>query len=308
MALTVTDKIKSILATQKRNESLGAERVLSLLDEVRRQIIAELVSMPAGSYSAYYLQSSLSSIQKHLVDWESTVTRELGAGLTNSWEAGQSLLPMAAEAAGMALRLPWISTHTLDALKDFTFGKISGVSGDLFNKIKGELTLGVLGQKTPQEIAGQLAEAIKDHKLPVNKWGSPIFKSAAERAEVITGLEMGRAFSIATELSIAAAQETLPDLKRMWLHAGHPNAPRQSHLHMHGQVRKVGAAFYDTSAGAKVFYPRDPQAPISEVIRCGCTHIPWHPDFGSAESFKNDFDEKQEAANKPKRLNKQQEA
>ena len=296
MALQVTQKIKALLSTQKGNEALGVERVLALLEEVRGQVIAALVGMPSGSYDSYYLQSSLRSIEKHLADWETSVQGELGTSLGSAWAAGLDLLPAASQAGGVALQLPWISSSTLDALKEFSFGKISGVRGDLYNKIKGELTLGVLGQKTPQEVAGELADGISDLKLPTGRFGHPIFKSAAERAEVITGLEIGRAFSMATEASIEAAQATLPELERMWLHAGHPGAPRQSHLLMHGQTRKVGAAFYQTSAGAKVFYPRDPQAPVSEVIRCGCDLIPWHPNWGSKESFQNDFDSRQEAA------------
>ena len=296
MAVSVTQKIKAILAAQAENEALGTERVLALLEELRRQIISELATMPSGSYSSYVMKASLASIDEHLVKWEGSVQRELDFALTQSWAAGAKLLPAASEAAGVALQLPWISTGTLDALKEFTFGRISGVRGDLYNRIKGELTLGILGQKTPQEVAAQLAEGLQGQKLPVGKGGHPIFKSAAERAEVITGLEMGRAFSMATEMSIEAAQQILPDLERMWLHAGHPGAPRQSHLLMHGQTRKVGAAFYQTPQGAKVFFPRDPQAPVSEVIRCGCDLIPWHPGWGSKEAFQKDFDNRQEAA------------
>jgi hypothetical protein len=300
MAITVSEKIKVILATQRSGEKLGAERVLALLEELRRQIIAELVGTPAGSYSTMFLQSSLASIDAHLSTWENAVRNQLGAALASSWESGMGLLPTAADTAGLALQVPWISGHTLDALKEFAFGRISAVRGDVYTRIKGELTLGVLGQKTPQQVAGQLAGDLEGQPMPVGRWGHPIFKSAAERAEVITGLEMGRAFSIANEQSIEAAQQTVPELERMRIHAGHPNAPRQAHLLMHGQTRKVGVAFYETATRAKVYFPRDPQAPVSEVIRCGCTHIPWHPEFGTKESFARDFDTRQKVANTPK--------
>jgi hypothetical protein len=305
MGVTVSEKIKSILASQRETETLGAERVRSLLEEVRRQIVAELVGMPSGNYSSYFLQSSLASIDHHLATWESAAQRELGNVLTEAWSAGLNLVPSAMKAAGTTFQLPWISSHTLDALKDFSFGKISGVKGDLYSKIKAELSLGVLGQKTPQEIAAKLAEGLADHTLPLGKGGFSIFKSVAERAEVITGLETGRAFSMATKLSIEAAQEILPEMEGMWVHAGHPRAPRQSHLLMHGQTRKKGAAFYTTAQGGKVFFPRDPQAPLSEVIRCGCDLIPWYPDFGSKADFAQDFDTQQLAAKKPKDAQKQ---
>jgi len=284
MAVSVTSKIKSILATQKRDEALGVDRVLALLAEVKTQIIGELATAQAGSYSAYHLKSSLNSIERHLSDWQSAATRELGAGLGASWTAGAGLLTEAATAAGVQTGSYWISTHLLDSLKDFAFGRISAVGGDAFNKIKGELTMGILGQKTPQEVAARIAG---------NLGGRSIFKSIAERSEVITGLEMGRAFSMGTQLSMEKAADTLPELKRMWLHAGHPGAPRAIHLALHGQVRGMDKPFYKTAEGSKVMYPRDPKAPVKEVIRCGCTHTPWMPQFGEQKAFAQDFDTRQ---------------
>jgi hypothetical protein len=292
MAVKVTTEIKRILATQKRDETLGVERVLALLQEVQKEIVAELATSQVGSYSAFHLRGTLGSIEKHLADWQSAADRELGSGLADSWEAGKSLLPSAATAAEIHMVTPWISGHTLDALKEFTFGRIASVGGDAYNKIKGEVTMGILGQKTPQEVAANIAG---------NLQSPSIFKSIAERAEVITGTEMGRAFSMATQLSIEAAHETLPDLQYMWLHAGHPRMPRMLHLALHGQVRQVGKPFYQTPEGAKVMYPRDPKAPIKEVIRCGCIHVPYMDAWGDAKEFANDFDAQQQQANKPRR-------
>ena len=114
---------------------------------------------------------------------------------------------------------------------------------------------------------------------------------------MITGLEMGRAFSIATQTSLEAAAETLPDLQRMWLHAGHPRMPRQVHLLMHGQTRGMKNPFYQSTDGGAVMYPRDPQAPIKEVIRCGCDHIPYMERWGSAKDFAASWDQTQYQVN-----------
>jgi hypothetical protein len=162
---------------------------------------------------------------------------------------------------------------------------------------KEDLQAAILGQKTPQEVAGILAGSIENLPIPKNKWGHPLFRSAAERAEVITGLETGRAFSIATQKSLESAGDAVPGLKKMWLHAGHPRTPRQSHLYMHGQTRDSDKAFYDTKDG-QVMYPRDPNAPISEVIRCGCTHIPYAPEWGAADKWAESFMTAQDKANK----------
>jgi hypothetical protein len=301
MARTVTNKIKELLKARDAKILSGTEYVQGLLADVRKEILAELASTPVDSYSAFYMRQSLASIEQHLSAFESAADRELGAVISSTWAMGAELLPAVAQAAGgvsIDLGVSHLSANTIETLKEFTFGRIKSVSGDLFTKIKGELTMGILGQKTPQEIAGILAGSIADLPIPKNKWGHPLFKSAAERAEVITGLETGRAFSIATQKSLEQASDTLPGLKKMWLHAGHPRTPRQTHLLMHGQVRGPGKAFYDTVGGGQVMYPRDPNAPIGEVIRCGCTHIPFMEEWGSADNWAESFMTAQDKANR----------
>ena len=301
MPVSVTDTIKRIIADRDAGIVSGREAVLRLLAEARQQIVAELAAAPADSFSGYHLNRSLAAIADALDGFEAGFRGELKSRLIDSWELGASILPEAAAAAGMQLGSFRISAETLDALTDYAFTRISGVRADAMNRIKAELTLGILGQKTPQDVAGELAAQLKGLPLPKGRFGHPIFKSVAERAEVITGLEMGRAFSMATENSIEAAGQTLPDIRRMWLHAGHPKQARQVHVLMHGQVRKIGKPFFrSTSGGAPVFYPRAPDAPIAEVIRCGCTHIPYLPEWGDAKGFANDFDARQAQANQPK--------
>lgn len=289
MAVKVSSKIKAILKERDAEILSGQQAVKKLLEEIRKQILLDLATLPGDGYSAYYLRQILASIDEHLSSWAAGAIRELDGRLLTTWELGAELLPQAAAVAGLELGHIAISTGTLEALKEFTFGKISGVRGDLYNKIRGELTLGVLGQRTPQEVTQALTGDIRDIPIPVGKFGKPVFKSIEERAEVITGTEMGRAFSLATEKSLEAARETVPELGSMWIHAGHPKQPRQVHILMHGQVRTEGKPFYKTPEGVPVHYPRDPNAPIKEVIRCGCTHIPYHPLFGDAAEFAADF-------------------
>lgn len=291
MALTVTKKIKELLKARDAKILSGTQYVQGLLEEVQKEIVAELASMPANSYSSFYLRQSLASIQRHLDSFESAAQRELSSGISDAWGMGADLLPAAAQAAGetgLYLGTTQLSGNVVETLKEFTFGRITSLSNDAFNKIKGELTMGILGQKTPQQVAGEIAG---------NLSGPSIFKTIGERSEVITGLEMGRAFSIATQTSMDNAAETLPELQRMWLHAGHPRMPRQVHLLMHGQVRGINNPFYQSSDGGAVMYPRDPQAPIKEVIRCGCTHVPYMTSWGSAKDFAANWDQTQYQVN-----------
>lgn len=291
MPLTVTTRIKELLKQRDARIISGSQYVQELLAQVQREILAELVAMPSDSYSAFHLRQTMASIERYLSSFESGADRELSSGLTANWDMGTDLLSSTMHSAGggsVYLGTPHLTGNVLDTLKEFTFGRVRSVSNDLFTRIKGELTLGILGQKTPAQIAAEIAGS-----LP----GPSIFKTVAERAEVITGLEMGRAFSVANQASMESATDVLPALKKMWLHAGHPRAPRQTHLLMHGQTREMDAVFYQAKDGGAVRYPRDPQAPIQEVIRCGCDHIPYMDKWGDAATFAASWDQTQYQVN-----------
>lgn len=82
-----------------------------------------------------------------------------------------------------------ISTSALDALKDYSNGYLEKLFGDTWFQIKGEINLGMLGAKTPQDVAKAIGMTIDKGK----------FANIALRAETITQTEMGRIFSTATQ-------------------------------------------------------------------------------------------------------------
>lgn len=59
-------------------------------------------------------------------------------------------------------------------------------------------------------------------------------------------------------------------LQSKWLHNARRKHFRKDHLFMHGQLRPWGVPFLSGS-GVTLRYPGDPDAPASEVVRCGCT-------------------------------------
>jgi hypothetical protein len=157
-------------------------------------------------------------------------------------------------------------------LQDYGSDRLSSLFGDAWTKIKGELNLGVLGGKTPAEVAAVIGRNLKE---------ASVFGSIAKRAEAITGLEMGRAFSMAADLRMKKAANYVPGLEKQWVHAGSPKQPRLSHLLLHGAHVPVDEPF--DAGGIKIMYPRDPAAPLSEVISCGCDHVPYHSSWGDME-------------------------
>lgn len=285
----VTDILQQLLTAKIKGELLGAERVMKIMAELKRQVVTELALTSADTFAAARLQQTLTAIDAHLATWEAQTTREVTGLLNESWQAGKEMLPAMAEAAGVQVGRFWISTHQLDALKEFTLGRFAHVRTDASARIRAEVLLGTLGQKTPQEVTAAVAGEL----------GSPsIFKSIEARAETITKTEMGRAYSMATQKSMESATDVLPELQKMWLHAGHPKRARIYHLNIHGLTVPTDEKFLVGTIA--MMYPRDPLAPASEVINCGCTHVPYLSEWGSKKEFLTSWNKAQKAANSRK--------
>lgn len=266
---TVTAELKRLLREKDARIISGNLAVKGLLSEVRRQILEELQAVKGNSYTAHHLKQNLVSIERNLTIFEKAARREIGAQLELVWNGGGELLAEATAGSGLYFGYAYIGEQQLQVLKDSSFYRISSLRNAAWEKVRGELTLGILGQKTPQQVASAIAGSLD----------SPgAFKSLQARAEMITKTELGRAYSMATEQSIRQAAGSDPQLRKEWWHAGHPSKPRINHLRLHGQRQPVDKPFL---LGSLILdYPRDPKAPIKETANCGCDLVPWHPAWG----------------------------
>ena len=291
MAITATDILKQILIDQMRRTIDGQEAVRQILTELRSQVVLEIATAPAGTFTGYHYQQMLQELNRQLATAETKIRVETSAGISDSWEAGRDMLPqMAQTGSSITLSSYGISSHLVDQIRDFTWGKVSGITNDLQGKIRAELSLGVLGGKTPQEIAASIAGSLGDRP--------GVFGTVSYRAEVIVKTELGRTFSMASQASMENAAATLPELQKMWLHAGHPKSPRIYHLNLNGAIKPVEQPFLVGSIS--MMYPRDPKAPIGEIINCGCMHVPYMKAWGTQKQFEKSWSDAQKAANKPK--------
>lgn len=281
---SVTQTILDILNQKTARQLDGTTAIIRLLAELRKQIAAELVSIPAESYAALNLRMTLSSIEGHLYTWQSAAGREVTTALTSMWDQGAAFVPTVASAAGVYSGIGHISSNLLDTLTEFTTSKLGTVASDLQSRINAEIHLGILGQKTP----GQIADAILGAGLDAHP---DSFMTARQRATTIVQTEMGRAFSMASNLGIEKAQETLPDLEKMWVHAGHPKQARFSHVAAHGQHVKADERFLIGSIAMK--YPRDPAGGAAHSVHCGCELVPYMADWYTPDEFLKDWEVQQ---------------
>lgn len=263
---TVTGEIRRLMRARDQKILDGQKALRGLLEEVKKEIIGELSSIRGESYTSLYLKRNLASIERYLAAFETAGAAEMDRLLDTAWELGEDVVPAALRTASIGAAFGHIPGSLLIVMKDFSYHRIRGVTSAAFDRIRGELSLGVLGQKTPNQVIDAIAGTLQS---------KGVFDSIEERAAVITKVEMGRAYSQATQTGMDTAAASVPELKKQWWHAGHPQRPRKSHLALHGQIRRVNEPFVTGSLA--IDFPRSPKAPASEVIRCGCDHLPWHP-------------------------------
>ncbi|MCF6265238.1 MAG: phage head morphogenesis protein [Desulfuromusa sp.] len=279
---TVTAKIKQLLAQKDQQILTGTAAVRSVLAQLRKQVLDELQMTVGDSYTVYHLKQNKAMLERALAEFKTTAEREVTNQLNLVWQSGGELLVDAAYAGEVYLGMQILPQTTLETLADFAFSRIDSLSNAAWNKVRAELTLGVLGQKTPHQVTQAIAGSLD---------GPGVFKSLELRAETIVKTEMGRTYSTATMEGIKQAAKSVPELQKEWWHAGHPKKPRINHLRLHGQRQPVDKPFL--LGGLIIDYPRSPGAPIQEVIGCGCEVVPWHPDWDK-ESQKLDFFKRQE--------------
>ncbi len=255
--VTVNTTISRILKDKDRMIKSGTQAMLDILRALQKEVLNQLGQAAITEWDAYHLKQMLSAIESQIASFSSRAQAEAKGLLEKSWDQGRYLVDLPLAEAGIYTGF-YLSTSVLDTLKDFTFHKIEGLSDAAWEKIRSELTLGVMGGKTPQEVAAAIGKNLKDPS---------IFTSIGARAEVITKTEMGRVFSTAAELRMEEAAEQVDGLEKMWRHVGHPKVPRATHLAADGDHVPVDEPF--NIGGVMMMYPRDPAAPIEEVINCG---------------------------------------
>lgn len=247
----------------------GTQSMLNILEDLRKQVIDELGRASLESFDYYRLKQMIPTIEYQIQNFKTKAELEAAGLLEKYWGMGQNLVDAGLEAGGITLGGFALSSSSLDATRAFTASKIKGLASDALNKIETELHLGVLGQKTPQEVAKAIGMNLKSPS---------IFKNIAERAEVITQTEMGRVFSQATQYRMEEAARHVEGLEKEWRHVGHPRVARPGHLAADGQRVPVDQPFMVD--GIPMMFPRDPKAPLNEIINCGCDHVPWHARWG----------------------------
>jgi hypothetical protein len=145
-----------------------------------------------------------------------------------------------------------------------TASQITRIGDDTLRSIDGLLARGALGDIPTQQLFSEIGSNLNE---------SLVFKSVAQRGEVIARTEVNRIYSIANDARMQQAKTVIPGLGKEWVWSGRS---RQSHAAAEGQIVPVDQSF--EVGGEQLKYPRDPAGSAKNTVRCGCASVPFVPE------------------------------
>jgi len=215
-------------------------------------------------------RSRLEALQREIArvldEFARTAARTGTAALSSAWSAGAQLVSVPLAAANVSAQAV-LNPRALRALERSLTGFIGDISTRTANRINAEIAQVMIGARPAAQAISNV-----DRMLGGGVRG---------RARQIVNDEIGRAYSSSSQASMEQAAERLPGLRKRWVKSGKLH-PRPDHVAAHGQTVLVKESF--VVGGVELLYPRDPNAPLSAIINCGCLSIPVTDGSGWGES------------------------
>lgn len=256
-------KLKELMAGVGKLKNEEVRRVMVLLEDLHREIASRVA---VSEWDAHHLIEMKRTIAAAVKAFRARYTAASESALASMWEAGMESVDLPLTVAGVSIAAPTIPRAALEIMQDYSADLIRGLTADALKQVNNEITLGVLGGKTPYQAMEAIGRTIDAGR----------FKSLSYRAEMITRTEMARVNSAAREARMqAVAGKTDPPMRYMkkWVSSGKRH-PRPHHARLDGTVIGLDEKFL-----GRIPYPHAPGLPASETINCGCTHVLYSPDW-----------------------------
>lgn len=231
--------------------------------EIERQLreaarhIERLLAAAGSEWRRAQLRAMQAEIQQALELWRTQAVEAAAGSLQRGWQAGTELVTQPLAAAGARIPPPRLNLGALAALESGLTAKITGIGTAALNRINAQIAQVLIGARPASEAITVVQRLLGG--------------SVRQRARGIVYDEVGRAYSMASQNSLAHAAELLPGLRKQWLHSGKRSA-RPEHVAVHGVIVPVNDPYQVD--GEALMYPRDPAGRPGNVINCGCLSVP----------------------------------
>ena len=254
-------KVDELISRAQNLENAEVTKVITLLSDARKEVAATVAQT---EWQAYRLPEFKNAIDRALQEFGNKYGVDLREAQRSFWEDGINIVDAPLREVGVYASFPAIDTTVLGIMQGYGADLIKGLAKDAALRINNEITMGLMGQKTPYEVMQAVGANLTDKS---------IFTSIAARAETIVRTEAGRVLEAASQARLEAAAGLVPGLQKQWFHGENVRVPRPSHLAVVEQIRDVDKPF--DVGGEKLMYPRDPAGSAKNTINCSCYTVPY---------------------------------
>ncbi len=279
------EHVRALLDNHNGIYTQYANRVFGLMRDARERIRAQLLTIPARDWKKFELTRIGTILDDVMTEFQRDYMFEFSNALADSAANGISSVidPMQANlnVAGLVgtpdLFLPVSVDPVARRLMANTQTLITSVSAEAAQRIQDEIIIGMLSGE-PQHIAVDkiMKNIITDLRLEKQVAARGVPKWLSARSWTIFRTETLRMHSISNNEQMAQSRTLIPEAQKMWIHGamfGAGQKPRPGHVALDGTVVPFNDPFEDPLTGDLLMYPRDPEAPASSVINCGCAHV-----------------------------------
>lgn len=263
-----TEKVRELIREARALSPAVRRNVMELLDEARKRIVGEIVSINPQSYQASQLRTLAKAIDRAMDDFRQELTKVVNADQAKAFDLGEAQVAEPLAAAGVPVGgNAGLSSSALAIAQGYTADLIGGLSKDASGKLNAAIQRALLGGQPMTEIIDQVGRAINNGKS-----FDGLFSPIGERAVSIATNEILRVHSIAGQARLEDLQQQVPELKKKWIHVPAARVPRPTHIEANGQVRDVNEDF--SVGGEALAFPRDPKGSPENTINCHCVMVP----------------------------------
>ncbi|MEQ8585147.1 MAG: phage minor head protein [Thalassobaculaceae bacterium] len=275
---------KAKLAELVKLHRAAASDTQMLMARALDEIKAEL-GRTTSEFQSWQLARIRKSIEGHLAEISEALARTATTGAGEAWKLGVGIVDDPLEAGGIRIAglLPEVDTRQLLAMRTFLTDKIKGVTANAAGAAADQIGLTMIGAQTPSQAIDAIATTID---------------SGRGRAITVLRTEMGRAFSVAAQERKVDAATVLPGMRKQWRRSGKVQS-RQAHDLADGQIVEVDKPFLVN--GVELMFPRDPSAPASETVNCGCVSLPYMETWEVQQRGRQAFTDDELARSRSKR-------
>jgi len=270
-------KCRELIRKANSLEDDKVRAAIAILNNARKDVLGTIAETDWQAYRLAQMRTAIERVMQQFGDKYGVDLRDAQRDLFN---LGIDFVDLPLREIGIYVAIPEIDATVLSIMQGYSSDLVKGLTRSAIEKISNELTMGLIGQKSPYDVMRAVGTNLKDPS---------IFKSIAARAETITRNECGRVLEMASQARREKAAQVIPGLQKQWFHGQSSLVPRITHLTAVGQIRDVNEPFLVGSE--KLMFPRDPAGSAKNTINCSCYSLPYHPDWDAVSG-----DEKRAAA------------